>query len=197
MHFCSTVRKTRIVLVRTISLMIVFSVSSGFVRFLLFNFQRAPLSRDSFYILPRRQLLVNTFFFNLFNKSFRIWDCLVCPADDLIYIISFPLFCQLFFHSFFPFWISLHIMLFSTLLLRLSDNKKACPTVSSPDGQAFPHTILILSTEFLFVIALLPKYNLFFYTLAILLPLFKRLYWKWFWEHIALHNITIHLSQIF
>ena len=71
-------------------------------------------------------------------------------------------------------------MLFSTLLLLLSDNKKACPTVSSPDGQAFPHTILILSTEFLFVIALLPKYNLFFYTLAILLPLFKRLYWKWF-----------------
>ena len=40
MHLCPTVRKTRIVLVRTISLMIVFSVSSGFVRFLLFNFQR-------------------------------------------------------------------------------------------------------------------------------------------------------------
>ena len=101
MHFCSTVRKTRIVLVRTISLMIVFSVSSGFVRFLLFNFQRAPPSRDSFYILPRHQLPVNTFFSIFFQICF--FQC--CHlADDLIYIISFPLFCQLFFPFFFTFF---------------------------------------------------------------------------------------------
>ena len=102
MHFCSTVRKTRIVLVRTISLMIVFSVSSGFVRFLLFNFQRASpdellvgcaifelAARDSFYILPRHQLPVNTFFqsFQQILPNLRL-SGVSCWRLDIYYQLS-------------------------------------------------------------------------------------------------------------
>ena len=151
MHFCSTVRKTRIVLVRTISLMIVFSVSSGFVRFLLFNFQRAcptnfwsgvpssSLSLATAFIYYHAINFLSTPFFQSFQQillDLRL-SGVSCWRLDIYYQLS-SLLSTLFSILFSSFCFPLHIMLFSTFLLLLSDNKKACPTVSSPDGQAFP-----------------------------------------------------------
>ena len=143
MHFCPTVRKTRIVLVRTISLMIVFSVSSGFVRFLLFNFQRAPLSRDSFYILPRRQLLVNTFFFQSFQQilpNLRL-SGVSCWRLDIYYPLS-SLLSTLFFILF-----SLFVFLctacyftpFYSCFPTIKKPAQQCPLLT---GKPFPSNLL-------------------------------------------------------
>ena len=124
MHFCSTVRKTRIVLVRTISLMIVFSVSSGFVRFLLFNFQRASLLSSlplaTAFIYYHAVNFLSTPFFNLFQICF--FQC--CHlANDLIYFITRLFSCQHFFAIFLFSSFFIFIAIIQLTFFRLSSVK--------------------------------------------------------------------------